>query len=169
MSNLLSAGMGFDSFVSYIKRRFPGGFFSVVSLNQGRHRIYGGRGLPSFYVVFKKDYLRTFNFQFPGFVRDHPEFKGLGESLNVEWLRIARAKKIDWLVFIYPSGDMYVTTPDAMFRFCNKFNLVRSQKRLNDFAQIGGKSLPVSELTYVVPLNFLSNIMDVDLNKLEVE
>jgi len=72
-------------------------FFTGRVFNFNRHVLLSapvGSDLPSFYIVFKKHgFFQSFNYSFKQFTDENPQFKGLGESINLEFLK-KKIKKI---------------------------------------------------------------------------
>ena len=139
-------------------------FFIVRSFNFNRHRLMSpavGANFPSFYVVFKKSgFFQSFNYYFKSFTDKHTEFKGLGESINLEWLKVAIAAKADYLVFIHVDGHKYITSTRGVYNFVNKHNLFRTQDREN-YYKSEGMITTTRELTATFPIILLESLEEV--------
>lgn len=125
--------------------------------NKGRHYLIKaskGNIEASFYFVFKHDMFHSFNYQFKDFVALKPEYRGFGESLNVECLHNALVSG-SILVFCYEDGRLLAQYPMLVKRFCNANSLVRVQKRENKSKGFNGKQDLVQETTYSFPVGLL--------------
>lgn len=160
---LLNKEMAFDFVQRFLRGKF-GTWFSRIPKNMGRHMLFRGTDNDPlvFYCLFKREFLKTFNSLFPFFVRDNPVYGGLAESINVEALEYSINSQSDYLLFVHPDHKIYMISPLAVRRFCNKHGLIRQQDRENEYViPDGGKSVEVlHETTYVIPLKILERLRE---------
>ena len=162
MNPLLNHVMAFD----YLKRFFRNKYdvwFTPIPKNKGRHiLLISQESSPKrLYCLFKKEWLRCFNNLFPVFIRAYKGFySGLGESINVEWLNYAIRAGVNYLVYVYPDRKVYVVSPLAVKKFCEKNGLIRKQDRINSYLLPNcSKSRElVNESTYVFPIKLLERL-----------
>ena len=162
---MINNSVALRDFIMFLKRRYDNAFFTIAnSFNYNRHRLIippHGSDLPRFYVVFKKSgFFQSFNYNFKSFTNKYPEFKGLGESINLEWLKVAIAAKADYLVFIHVDGHKYIVSTKLVYNFVNKYNLFRTQNRVNEY-QVNGLVNSTRELTASFPIRLLENLEEV--------
>lgn len=114
------------------------------------------RDSPNFYVVYKRDFYMTFKHEFSGFCESHPDLAGEGESINEEALSRAIRHGCEYIVFIH-RGEVFVTYPLLVAKFCKSHGLIRGQKRLNLYLQANtnGNYAHESEVTYSFPKKLL--------------
>lgn len=158
---LANSDVGFSYFVWQLKE-FGLRVVHVQKFNKGRHFFIEAENVSgdrfSFYMLFKKDTFHSFNFEFKDFIESNPEFRGHGESINVEFLQVA-VNKNALLCFVYEDGRIYFTYPKQIKVFCEKNNLVRTQDRNNTYKteNYSGTVQVVQERTYSFPFMFLQN------------
>ena len=152
---------GFDYLKKLISSKYR---ISMVSLlNNGRHLLvqcFKDRADSElkeyfyFYCLFKHNTFHSFNNEFESFVNVHPEFKGHGESINVEFLEYARRRDAT-LLYVYENGDVYQVESNLIYNFCYKFNLIRFQDRLNEKKSVysNGVKEVVREKECVFPIS----------------
>jgi len=147
MTKFLSSSAGFRGFLDVLRNR---GLlnYSIEYVNRRRHMIVRSLDMV-FYVLYKDSFFMSFNKQFSGFVKDFPEYKGLGESINKRWLEKAIQLESK-LVFVYPSGKMYFFYPKAFKRFSTVYGLKRTQDR--------------GETTYSIPVKILKRFDEQKVN-----
>lgn len=162
----LSRDAGFQFFFNSLVNK---GFrvVHVQEYNKGRHRFVEAvknDKRVGFYVKYCKDTFHSFNFEFKDFVNEHPEFKGHGESINVEFLSVA-CLRADYLVFVYDDGRVYFTFPNLIRNFCIKNKLVREQVRGNEYRveDYSGVKQLVQERTYSFPIILLKNFEELKI------
>lgn len=102
----------------------------------------------------------TFSNQFGKFVFEYPEYKGVGETVNIEVLeKINTNKKDTVIVFIYQNTDKdkkarkYIVYPRIFLNFANKHGLIRTQEAVNCYkrADYSGKKSYINEETAHLP------------------
>ena len=108
--------------------------------NNGRHSLMKSISIdkPSFYALYKKDFFNSFGKMYPC------EPSGVGESINIEWLDLALSLSVDYLVFVYPTGYVYIISPLLVKRYCESRGLIREQYE--------------GESTYVFPVMLLERV-----------
>lgn len=99
---------------------------------------------PKYYMLYKRDFFRTFLAQFPHYKEQNDNLVGLGESINKTALDYAIRRGTDWLLFIYESGKVYKINPKFLMKFCLRNNLIRTQTTSSR-----------GELTYSFPISLL--------------
>jgi len=147
--NLRTADAGSRHFMKTLKENIV----NVVKLNMGRDVIVI-TDKHKYYVKFKKEFLMTFNEQFSDFVNEHPEWKGVGETINIEHLRIANRWKCDYIIIVYPDGRIYKIPPRLWFNFSTNNFLIRSQERGNTYTN-DFKKKTVHETTCHIPVKLM--------------
>jgi hypothetical protein len=159
--SLLNKQSAFDYATKLLHRKF-GSWFSVLPVNCGRHLLLRPQSndAPVFYCLFKREWMYEFNKVFPKFVRENPEYKGMAESINKEWLDYSIRAGATYLLYIYPDRGIYVVPPLLVKKFVEKNNLIRTQLRSNDYLiPDGQKSVErVNELTYCFPIKLLTKL-----------
>lgn len=159
---LLNKDMAFRFVLGVLRERY-GCWFNLLGVNKGRHVLLQpqGKDVPVFYCLFKREFMREFNLFARDFLSnpDYESYAGLGESINEEWLGYS-IKVADYLLFVYPDRKIYMISPLAVKKFCDKHGLVRVQKRVNEYRlPDGGESRElVRERTYFFPLKLLENL-----------
>lgn len=170
MTSLLTANAALLYFLKYLKSAGEN-VKEVRSFNKDRHFLItchaGYETQKLYYLVYHKDFFMTFNQQFPAFVAEFPQYAGVAESINKEWLELAVSytKPLpDWavepdvkLVFIYPEGRMYWTDPRLFKKFAEAQKLVRTQEKVNleNREDYSGRQQPINETTYSLPVKML--------------
>lgn len=103
-----------------------------ISLNGGRHYIMQTKGFRNFYILFKRDFFRSFGAIF--------NKEGLGESINKQYLD--KAIQLDCLlVFIYRTGYVYSISPVEFKEYAESNRTTRITDN--------------GELTYSIPIRLL--------------
>lgn len=77
-----------------------------------------------FYCLFKHNFFMSFNYQFPDFVKRYPEFAGVGESINMIWLKKAMSYDA-MLVYVYEDERIYTIKAKELWDFVNTHSLIR--------------------------------------------
>lgn len=165
MNPLLNHVMAFDYLKVFLRNKYNGVWFTPIPNNRGRHILLVSQEESPirFYCLFKKEWLKCFNNLFPLFIRSHKGFySGLGESINVEWLNYAIKSGANYLCYVYPDRKVYVVSPLAVKKFCEKNGLIRIQDKSNAYLLPDGcKSVKlVNEKTYVFPIKLLERLGD---------
>jgi hypothetical protein len=101
--------------------------------NQGRHYLLRTKNGLKYWLLYKRDFFKSFGTIFG--------FKGVGESINREWVEYALAEGTDAFLFIYSSGYCYIVPPKEFKDFAEKNNTVRT--------------LASGEVTYSIPVKLL--------------
>ena len=133
----------------YLQNRYRGG-----------HTILRSDIAPSLYCVFKREYYLTFGKEFPEYTDE------LGESINLEALERAIALKCDYIVFIH-SVRTFKVFPMQIKKFCEARNLIRQQKRFNQYKTTDCTNRIQLELesTYSFPITLMEEVITTeDLN-----
>ncbi len=177
VANLLTANAALLYFKKYLNSKKEK-IREVIELNNNKHFFI--RCLPEFekekryYVLFKQDFFKTFSLQFPNFVKEFPQFDGVGESINKEWLELAlsyceltKANKFEGtetidvkLFFIYPDGSMFWEDPRAFHKFAETKGLVRVQDKHNAISKKDYTEdyVNIQEMTYCRPLKLMKQV-----------
>ena len=163
MNPLLNHVMAFDYLKRFFRSKYGGVWFTPIPKNKGRHiLLVSQESSPKMlYCLFKKEWLRCFNNLFPSFIRAYKGFySGLGESINVEWLNYAISVGVNYLCYVYPDRKVYVVSPLAVKKFCEKNGLIRKQDRINSYllADCSKSRELVNESTYVFPIKLLERL-----------
>lgn len=120
------------SMINFFLRDKHGSWFVLSKYNKGRHLLLrGGREAPNYYVLYKKDFFNSYN-EFGGEILVvHPEFMGLGESINESCLGVALHYKAV-LLFIYPDGKVYCIHSETLWNLSRRYpSMLHVQKRSN--------------------------------------
>lgn len=129
-------------------------YFNLKTLNRFNHTLFippiTREDVPRYYTVFKKDFFTTFYKKFPLL----KGFKSIGESINVDYLKNAIDLNVDWILFVYDSGEIYRVSPKVIMKFCVDNDLIRTQDKLNSFQNGIGKDI-IRETTYSFPIDLL--------------
>jgi hypothetical protein len=152
--------MAFD-FLKRILRRKYGSWFNYYTYNKGRHLLIQplDRNVPVIYAIYKRDFFMSFNSNFPRFVAENPELRGVAESINKECLDIAIKRNVDYIYFVHPDEKIFAIHPMQIKKFCEKHNLIRGQQKLNIYQQpYTLEKEMVSEVTYCIPVKLLASL-----------
>jgi len=134
---------------------------NVRDVNKDRHRIvFTDRG--NFYLLYKKDYYNSFSTKYADFIYKVPAMRGVGDSINVDFLNLAIQKKVNFLVFIHET-ETFIVDPQDMKEYCEKNHLKDLQDKNNKYRGNEGRGYNIHELTYRIPKSWL------DLYNLEGE
>lgn len=148
--------------VAYFLRSKHNNFYFFQLFNRGKHALFTPpvtTALPSYYVVFKRDFFFSFAKQFFEFVKEFPEFNTVGESINEEFLETALKFGVDYLLFVYDNGKVYKVSPFVVKRFCEKHKLVRLQDKTTRIIKDGYRQA-IREKTYSFPITLLERFGD---------
>lgn len=144
--------------VGVLLHKSYGFHFFLSSFNSGRHGLFfppsDVLGVPSFYVLYKKEFFMSFNKVFSSFVAANPIFNSVGESINEDYLDLAVAKKVDYFLFVYDDGKVYSVPVLLVKKFCDKHGLRRVQEVRNVYNRRDGSGLcsSVNEITCSFPI-----------------
>ncbi len=130
----------------------------------------------NFYLLFKKDFFHSFNHEFPEYVKQPNTFKGVGESINIEYMKFAlnnnavllfchennknaiytpsREKLTKALETIMPEADFNGVPATALLKiYCDHYNLKRTQDRTNQYKvnDYTNGTIEVNERTFSFP------------------
>ena len=152
------------AFETFMKKTLPSKGFVVKmksERNKGRHLLVEAKSKDSdvyryFYVIFKHEFLHSFNFLFKDFLKVHPELSGYGESINTDCAEYARRRDAA-IVFIHEDESMYSILADTLINICSRNGLRRFQDRENfyDLKNFKKDRVAVSEETFIIPLKLL--------------
>jgi len=150
---------GFDYVKKIIGSKFK--ISMVTPNNKSRHLLIQTKNdrdqYVYFYCLFKHTTFHSFNNLFSKFVNECPEYEGHGESINVEFLEYAKIREAT-LLYIYPDGKIYSIESKLVYNFCNKYSLIRTQNRENEYLiQYGnGNHEIINEKEYVFPVKLFA-------------
>lgn len=142
------------------------GGYQVCRVFGDGHTLFkplGGVGFV-FYAIFKRDWFVKFSSCecFEGFFDVCPGFFGeVGESINFDVLERVIRLGCDYVVFIHEDG-VFVVSPLQIKVFCEKYGLIRRQKRENAKRGLfcdGGLVL-LNEVTYSFPKSLMNSFED---------
>jgi hypothetical protein len=138
-------------------RKIYGMAVVAAEFNGGRHRLYECNG-EKIYAVYKREWFNTFSKQFEDvpIIKSNEEYRGVGESLNVEFVELA-CKYNAVLIFVHPDG-FYKVFSNLYRKFAEKHGLYRVQERFNKFKRTGGGFEMRKEVTYCVPFSLLERL-----------
>jgi len=143
----------------------------ATSKHRGLHRLYSTKDI-DFYCIFKKERLHKFNNLYPEFVKNNPDYKGQGESINCEVLYdLCHSEKKTYLIFAYNTQDIYLCHPKAIMEFCSNNGLVRKQFVKNK-VKSNGEQIIITETTFNPPFNknLFHNFREwIELNKEQIK
>lgn len=162
----LNKSLAFDYVARLLHSKYDC-WYNVLPVNVGRHSLLRPQkpSNPVFYALFKREWMYEFNRMFQKFVRDSPDMKGLGESINKEWLDYSIRAGTDYLLFIYPDHTIYLVPPMLIKKFCEKNNLIRTQRKTNDYKipDFSESIEQINELTYCFPVKLLTKLDEVKI------
>lgn len=169
--------------VDYLRSKFYKGVSFYIS---GRNKFGHGRitsKKQDFYWLWKKDFFRSFGSIFPFYKKQAFSVSGVGESINIEYLKyclntnsrilfcyehLPRAiytpshTKLKVLVgLIYPNGEFSKTPATALLKiYCDHYGLKRTQERENIYNSNEYTDAPikVNEQTYSFPVALLERL-----------
>jgi len=108
----------------------------IIPLNNERHYLLITHKGMKYYLLFK----RSFFMKYGEIFKDRGQ-KGVGESINVEYLKLARDYKVDYILIYYQDGRIYHIDPNTWFDFARRFRTIRTTKD--------------GETTYSIPVSML--------------
>lgn len=125
----------------------------VKKFNHERHCIIE-TDAEKLYVIYKREYFNTFYKKFPDYFNKF-NFKDLrGESINVNYLKLAMMEQVDFIVFIHPEKSYFIE-PSRILNCCLRFNLIRYQDKINEYKGNYGKGIKENEKTYSFPIEIM--------------
>jgi hypothetical protein len=132
--------------------------YFVRNYYQNKHAslVCDNKKVPNLYVVYKRDFYKTFEYTFRDFCYNNPDLCGEGESINVESLNMALRMDAEYVIFLHTDG-IYCIPTMLIKKFCEKYSLVRLQKRINSYIR-GDSSKSIQEKTYSFPKKLLEPI-----------
>jgi len=89
----------------------------IKFINKNRHLIITTEFGLRYWVLFKREFFMSFGKIF--------DFKGIGDSINAEFLGIALNMKIDGFLFVYKNGYVYYISPREIYDYGQKFGTIR--------------------------------------------
>jgi len=142
------------------------GQYSLFNTYRGGHAILrpNRTDQPNIYVLFKRDFYRTFKHEFSSFMSINPIFaEQEGESINLRALERAINMNCTYVLFIHPN-EVFYHFPDVLKDFCERNKLIRGQRRLNYYMKrdCSKKYDPESEVTYSFPKGLLFKLKDLE-------
>jgi len=165
--------------LDYLKSKFYTNVTIVKRNKFGHAFITTERG--NFYWLFKKDFFHSFNYEFPNYIKQPNTFSGVGESINLEYLKFAlnnnatllfcyeslpraiytpsKAKLLSSLQTIMPTADFKNTPSTALLKiYCDHYGLKRTQDRENTYkvTDFTNGTIMVQEQTYSFPFGGLT-------------
>lgn len=105
----------------------------VLPFNKHRHYLLITHGGLKYWLLYKRAFFNSFGKIF--------DYKGVGESINVEWVARAIEKDICAFVFVYQKGYVYIVPPNEFRDFGRRNQTIRTTKS--------------GEKTVSVPVSFL--------------
>jgi hypothetical protein len=128
--------------------------FEAVPCNLERHFLLRSNvvSVPVFYFKFTTDWFHTFNLKFPEFINEFPEYAGLGQSVNKEFLEYAFRRGADYFVVGLPDNTFHMVSVALWLRYSKEHGLVRVQDKLNDSRSKG------CEVTYCLPAKMFERL-----------
>jgi len=86
----------------------------VADFNKGRHKVVETKEGDRYYCVYKREFYNKFGIIHKSFVDENTDYKGLGESLNIDSANTAITYHATTLVFIHPEKIYWIYS--AQFR-----------------------------------------------------
>ena len=117
--------------------------------NHKRHLILYLKDGRRFYVLFKHEMIHSFNYLAKDLLKRFPELGGFGESINVEYLMLAKNLGCQ-LVYIYEDGKIYEINPKTVM----SISIIREQNKENKYIE-DGLHIVKNEREYVFPIKLL--------------
>jgi len=142
--------IAFRSFIDKLRLTDPNSTI-VRDYNKGRHKIISYKG-ENLYCIFKRDFFGAFQKYYPSFADKFPDEKK-AESINV--VSLSMAMQYSRIVFLH-SGETYFTYPLQVRKFCEAYNLIRTQQKENTYKSLGGDKEVVNERVYNIPMMLLT-------------
>jgi len=138
----------------------------------------------NFYYLFKKDFFHSFNHEFPEYIKQPNTFKGVGESINFEYMKFAlnnnatllfchednrsaiytpsRDKLLKALETIMPEADFKVVPATALLKiYCDHYDLKRTQDRVNQYKvnDYSENPIEIQEQTYSFSFSLMERLL----------
>ena len=79
----------------------------VITKNKYGHHLIKAKDGKYYYLVFKREFFQSFGDLFGN-------NEGYGESLNVEYIQVAKDNNVEYICFIYPDDKIYKIKPQRM-------------------------------------------------------
>ena len=105
----------------------------VIPVNKRRHYLLKTKKGMAYYYLYKRKFFMSFGKIF--------NFKGIGDSVNEEYMDFARTVKADAFIFLYPKGDVYIAPIQEAYDFARRNDTIRVTKS--------------NEMTYSFPVRML--------------
>lgn len=163
--------------VDYLRSKFAKGVL-IADRNKFGHAFIKTQS-GSFYWLFKKDFFHSFQYEFPNYSKQVGALKGLGESINNEYLKFclnnrcillfsyenqeraiytpSKQKLVGILGTLMPEADLDIPAVALLKIFCDYYNLKRTQDRQNTYKldNYSESEVVVNEQTYSFPVELL--------------
>lgn len=102
-------------------------------VNKSRHRLLITEKGLRYYVLYKREYFMSFGKIF--------SLKGIGESINMEYMEFIMYLKTDAILFVHPDGRIYIIPAQEFIDWSDAHETIRRTK--------------AGEITRSVPVNIL--------------
>jgi len=89
----------------------------VCMINKNRHCLLTTNKHLRYYLLFKRDFFRSFG---KIFNKD-----GLGESINIEYLKFCKQNEIDAILIVYQIGHVYTVPVQEWWDYAQNNNTIR--------------------------------------------
>ncbi len=119
--------------IECIKKNTQDNVVDVRLFNENRHMMLTTYKGLKYWMLFKRDFFNSFGKIFG--------LKGVGESINKEWVQTAIDEGIDAFMFVYEKGYVYIVPPKEFKDFAEKSKTIRVTTS--------------GEITYSVPVKLL--------------
>jgi len=106
---------------------------NISPKNDYRHYLIKTEMGLTYWLLFKRSFFMAFGKIFG--------YRGIGESINKEWVDEAISSGIDEFVFVYENGYIYAISPQTFKNFAEKNNTIRETNN--------------GETTYSIPISLL--------------
>lgn len=117
-----------------IEKKTQDKIIHVRNINSGKHYLMKTEKGLIYYLMYKREFFNSFGAIFG--------LKGVGESINEEYLKIAIDGDVDSFLISYSTGAFYTISPREWLRFAQSNNTIRVQKN-------------GIEKTYSIPISML--------------
>ena len=68
--------------------------------------------------------------------------------------------RVDYLLFVYPNKKVYKISPLLIKNYCEKYNLIRKQDRVNNYlVPYTQDNIKEQEVTYSFPINLMERFV----------
>lgn len=140
-----------------------GARIDMVSIpNNSRHKVIKS-SFGYFYCLFKERAIDSFNYAdcTQKFLKEHPEDKGHGESINVDSCMYAIERGYPVLIYLYPKEEVYCIQASKVREMCSEWAMVHSRGRDEQFKQLNSdgscSTILINEREYWFPQSWLMN------------